>query len=76
MTHISSRHTERRSAGSNRRSNHGTTEEELFQILAGNATEVYGFRPGVLQPIADGVGFEVGELLSPPDKLIRDFRDA
>lgn len=54
----------------------GTTEDELRQILSVNAAEVFGFDLEQLQPIADRVGFETADLLSAPERPIRDFRVA
>jgi predicted TIM-barrel fold metal-dependent hydrolase len=52
----------------------GTTEDELRQILSVNAATVFGFDLDQLQPIAERVGFETAELLSAPERPIRDYR--
>ena len=54
----------------------GTTEDELRQILSVNAAEVFGFDLEQLQPIADRVGFDTAELLTAPERPIRDYRVA
>jgi Amidohydrolase len=53
-----------------------TTDDELRQILSVNAAEVFGFDLDDLQPIADRVGFDTAELLSAPERPIRDYRVA
>jgi predicted TIM-barrel fold metal-dependent hydrolase len=54
----------------------GTSEVELRQILSLNAAHVFGFDLAALQPIAERVGFEEPELLTPPERPIRDYRVA
>lgn len=54
----------------------GTTEDELRQILSVNAAEVFGFDLEQLQPLADRVGFDTAELMSAPERPIRDYRVA
>ena len=53
-----------------------TTEDELRRILLVNAAEAFGFDLAELQPIADRVGFETAELLTAPERPIRDYRVA
>jgi hypothetical protein len=48
--------------------------DELRQILSVNAATVFGFDLDQLQPIAERVGFETAELLSAPERPIRDYR--
>jgi predicted TIM-barrel fold metal-dependent hydrolase len=51
-----------------------TTEDELRRILSINAAEAFGFDLAELQPIADRVGFDTAELLTAPERPIRDYR--
>ncbi|MGD9795390.1 MAG: amidohydrolase family protein, partial [Acidimicrobiia bacterium] len=53
-----------------------TTQDELHKILSKNAAALFGFDLDRLQPIADRVGFATAELLTPPDRPIRDYRVA
>lgn len=48
-----------------RRSFAGATEDELRQVLGGNAAALYGFDLDALRPLAAPVGPTVGELAEP-----------
>jgi predicted TIM-barrel fold metal-dependent hydrolase len=44
----------------------GFGEDEIRALLAGNAAAAYGFDLDYLRPIAERVGFELSDVLSPP----------
>ena len=49
----------------------GATEDDVEQILMGNAARVYGFDIDALRPHVDNVGFDLTELRSEADELAR-----
>jgi predicted TIM-barrel fold metal-dependent hydrolase len=55
---------------------HDTPAEELQQLLAGNAADLYDFDLGALEPLAAQVGPTVSELARPLDELPAEPNEA